>query len=573
MAHHINARDFLCSECPRAYNTAADLAQHHRIHEKQRDPYNCGECGMLFQIRSKYNTHMRTHQAAAVMGPKECTICNKKFVCLSSHNRIVHLGMRAYPCTDCGKSFGKKSGLDRHILTVHEKIKAFKCEADGCHGAFGEKSQLTKHMRIHTERDQSYCSFCKQQFENIKNHFDLFHQDLTYACDFCFKRFSKQSSLNIHVKVFHTMEKNFFCDYCPNKGFAERSQLKRHLRRHQDESERSDDDIYDHSDKSLQHELETVFVNDLPKVKLETESIEDATAIDDVLVEIKEEIMSDEEVTDIKCEPDVIKAELEPYDDVGESQEYQITSGLLEPQVISAQTIAHITVQPMIAKQKHDKTEEPQAFEEHRKTESSLACDNCDKTFSKQDHLKTHYLAAHTENKFDCQECRRSFSYKSALDRHVKVVHKNQRNHFCSKCGKSFGTRYDLALHFEANHDESKRSTNRRTCKTCGKIFSKERNLQIHILAIHSEKSFECEVCSKKFSFKSAKERHLKVVHYNQRSVWSPLCRIINFLSFLRSHQCIHCQKFFGTKYDLRNHISYNHSMNPAEQGKYYCKL
>ena len=61
MAHHINARSFLCNECPKAYNTASDLAQHQRTHDKGREFY-CEECGMFFEARSKFNSHLKIHK-------------------------------------------------------------------------------------------------------------------------------------------------------------------------------------------------------------------------------------------------------------------------------------------------------------------------------------------------------------------------------------------------------------------------------------------------------------------------------------------------------------------------------
>lgn len=42
---------------------------------------------------------------------------------------------------------------------------------------------------------------------------------------------------------------------------------------------------------------------------------------------------------------------------------------------------------------------------------------------------------------------------------------------------------------------------------------------------------------------------------------------------FYRTHQCSFCNKFFGVKADLRNHISFHHTMDPKEIGNYYCKL
>lgn len=76
MAHHINARSFLCNECPKTYNTAADLAQHQRIHDKGRDPFKCEDCGMFFEARNKFIAHMKTHNTVKV--PRKCKM--SKFI-------------------------------------------------------------------------------------------------------------------------------------------------------------------------------------------------------------------------------------------------------------------------------------------------------------------------------------------------------------------------------------------------------------------------------------------------------------------------------------------------------------
>lgn len=144
----------------------------------------------------------------------------------------------------------------------------------------------------------------------------------------------------------------------------------------------------------------------------------------------------------------------------------------------------------------------------HRVESEGVSCQMCDKIFTKQDHLKAHFFAFHTDKTFQCEKCDRVFNYKSAFERHKKVVHDKNLEHKCEVCNKGFGGKYDLALHFSTNHDNSKIAD--RTCKTCGKTFAKTKNLRAHIQAIHNESSFECEICGKKFSFKSAKERHVK---------------------------------------------------------------
>lgn len=510
LAHHFNARNFLCNECPRAYNTAADLGQHQRIHEKQRDPYRCEQCGLLFQIRSKFKTHMRTHQGATLKGPRECAICKKMFVCLSSHNRTVHLKLRTYECSECDKTFGKKSGLDRHTLTVHQKIKAYKCDVEGCFGAFGERSQLTKHLRTHLDKDVSYCSFCKENFDDIKGHFETEHEDITHWCKICLKKFSKPSSLKLHIKVFHTKERNYFCDYCPNKGFAERSQLKRHLRGHQEFISAND---------HIELKPEQIFIPLDMKLdfKAEADGLSELAAPLDVFVDIKTEILSDDEL-DIKREVEIAVGTGQHNVDREnlKDQYYQLPNNSYKICREATEIfLDHHSEQPVNGKEFSSCVEMEKRDCEQQKTTSGFACDKCGREFSKQDHLMAHFSAAHTDVKHDCPECNKSFGYKSALERHFKILHENLRDHICTKCGRSFCSKYDLSQHNEASHEGVHKS--RRTCHICNKIFSKERNLKIHILAIHGDKSFECDICSKRFSFKSAKERHVKVVHLNQR--------------------------------------------------------
>lgn len=416
LAHHRNAREFLCSECPRAYNTAADLTQHQRVHEKQRDPFRCEMCGLVFQIRSKFRTHMRTHQSLTLKGPRECPICKKFFVSLSSHNRTVHLKLRTYECSQCDKTFGKKSGLDRHTLTVHQKIRPFKCNFDGCSGSFGEKSQLTKHMRIHEEKEVSYCSVCKINVDDIKTHFEREHQDLTELCKICFKRFSKLSSLKLHIKLFHTMKQNFYCDFCPNKGFAKRSQLKRHLRTHKG---LNNDDINLNDETTNNMKLEQIFFDDLPESIENTDELSLPEATEDVLIDIKSEVISDDETERKKELVNVCDQQIEVVQVIN-LEDNTAASHRKEKEKFNSRFSDD-------CEQDHLKT--LSALPEHCEAHENLkrTCHVCDKTFSKERNLQLHIVAVHSEKYFECEICTKKFSFKSAKERHVKVVHFNQR--------------------------------------------------------------------------------------------------------------------------------------------------
>ncbi|CAH1710771.1 unnamed protein product [Chironomus riparius] len=551
MAHHINARSFLCNECPRAYNTAADLAQHQRMHDKGRDPFKCEECGMLFQIRSKFNTHIRIHRTES-KEPKECHICRKSFICLSSHNRIVHMNLRSYACKFCDKKFGKKSGLDRHVLTVHEQQRNFKCEL--CMKDFGEKAQLKKHKRVHSLiKEITYCPKCRKNFKNIRQHYEEKHSNLKHICQSCFKRFKNLRDLEIHFKTKHSTFRSYFCDYC-SKGFAEKFQIERHVKLHTKIIS---------SNKNIKEEfeyfgIEKVYVDEL-----------------DLEIKTKEDIQFDqleERARNFVNHENIFKNDLMRFDSMGVDlriqyqKDFSITCDKCDEKFFTKHEVQqhiqfkHLTVnsqRELIAcfgcDNKYDsKVEMQEHFNETHDTLNGFHCTFCNKMFGKVKLLKIHHQANHTSIKFECKDCKRNFNYKSALDRHYKRKHLNERNHICNECQRQFGTKFELDQHVEGHHRNL--TIENRTCNFCNKTFINERNLDIHLQAIHSNSKHECEICQKLFSFKSAKDRHLNVVHLHQKL-----------------HECEDCKKTFGTKYDLKNHFNRFHNENPFEIKRFGC--
>ena len=87
-----------------------------------------------------------------------------------------------YKCESCGKSFGQKDNLERHVMTVHEKIKAYQCEY--CDKNFGEKQNLKSHLKsVHENENRKdfSCNVCDEKFlynSNLKRHILQFHMKI-----------------------------------------------------------------------------------------------------------------------------------------------------------------------------------------------------------------------------------------------------------------------------------------------------------------------------------------------------------------------------------------------------------
>ena len=85
---------------------------------------------------------------------------------MQRHNKNVHelMNLNKYNCEDCGKSLHNRIGLQRHIDSVHKKLR-ISCDICGIKFSYGDTTTLRRHKE--REHPPPKCDTCNVQFKTI----------------------------------------------------------------------------------------------------------------------------------------------------------------------------------------------------------------------------------------------------------------------------------------------------------------------------------------------------------------------------------------------------------------------
>lgn len=182
---------------------------------------------------------------------------------------------------------------------------------------------------------------------------------------------------------------------------------------------------------------------------------------------------------------------------------YHMESTHLNPQYLN-KTICGLCLK------KFENNKKLRAHQSDSHNGNACACDLCGKLFTQYSNVKEHILKVHLKSKpFLCDLCGASFASSSKLKIHKETAHLKIRKHACHLCDKKYFELYTLNAHIRSAH--TKERPFHCEFNGCGKSFCRSTSLYIH-QQMHKAK-FECEICSKTFSFKYNLVTHSKNIH------------------------------------------------------------
>lgn len=234
---HTGERPHLCDICGRKFARQYQLKRHKLlVHANGANgpgselldlPYSCGVCGKRLYSQELLAAHARTHTAER---PHRCALCLRSFqraTCLKQHHVRVHLKVQ-------GPEARRRAG--RGVSAASEaEDKVFPCSV--CGKVFRFRSLLASHSLVHSEMRPFACDFCSRSFRrhsHLKRHREVVHANgarppQSFVCHICGKDKKCRSQLARHV-IIHTGERPHACDLCTAR-FNRHGNLQQHRRR------------------------------------------------------------------------------------------------------------------------------------------------------------------------------------------------------------------------------------------------------------------------------------------------------------------------------------------------------
>lgn len=129
-------------------------------------------------------------------------------------------------------------------------------------------------------------------------------------------------------------------------------------------------------------------------------------------------------------------------------------------------------------------------------------CDTCEETFDAYAKLIEHNKS-HGKERYQCPTCSRWFQKRYHMKNHEKI-HQGLKSYECQLCQKRYTSQTNLDRHVRVTHHNEKKHM----CQECGKSFSQLAILRQHHAVHMTERNFECDVCHKAFKLKEHLRLH-----------------------------------------------------------------
>ena len=121
-------KTFTCPICSSMYATKNGLKRHISIFHEKKEPEKVFKCSIYENASFANKSHMKNHIESLMHLSVKFVVCSLWKNFLGIPHKKNHEGIKSFQCIICDISTAKNDTLKKHVKTIHEGLKPFKCD-------------------------------------------------------------------------------------------------------------------------------------------------------------------------------------------------------------------------------------------------------------------------------------------------------------------------------------------------------------------------------------------------------------------------------------------------------------
>lgn len=519
---YTTSRPYPCDFCSRRFRKKANLMNHMVAHQNVR-PHMCNLCGSRYVRKCDLINHLKIHAyniedetslagSSSTGGKKkppkydELDFLRKYFFddhwtsntsqSISDDNYDDLADDDDFPDFNYSRpttssAVTKKSSAKKKVVkktpVKFEKLTKGKAIPNEINITFGTESD---------DHDDDHNDDLGKQSNQYIERFPIIDPRKPFVCQHCGVAFTREKALESHTKIHSNQEPTYDCEVCGDL-FYDGTSLEEHLEMRHDYSSR----IRKTGGKSTSGKtsltrgqvLETMDYDDSNSEYDPNDKNNDDSSVDE-----------DEDLgnTCDKCGVSFKNAE---------SLKRHIKTHFIKAEVLSETDEARTektdsaSLGCNVCGESFTEALDLLAHAEIHARFQPFKCQLCGDTFFEENKIKIHLNENHQDEltESSCRLCGKQCRDQRSLIKH-SWEHSREKNHPCSKCGKTFHNKARLKRHISSHRNKSV------MCEICHEEFPDGRQLMNHRHSHTKSNQFPCHECGKTFGSRSSQQIHIR---------------------------------------------------------------